>query len=152
MSAADQPALLDLETKPPNTVEDLLRVAQEASAAIEKTELQILEEEAWTREQRWRLERLESQTTVKVSAAKVDPEDPESKPMFTNAAMREAEVARRLSEDPSHKELIAALMTAETEQKKRRIHIDRLNRDYAMAKLNYAAITLGRKGLGEIEL
>jgi hypothetical protein len=148
----EQPKLLDLEEKPAPTVEGLLRVAQEASAEIEKTELALVEEEKWLNTQRYRLEQMEANITRIVAAAKVDPDDPDSKPLFTNDVARKAEVSRRLAQDPAHKEALAALVVAETEQKIRRIHLDKLNRDYAMAKLNYAAITLGRRGLGEIEL
>lgn len=118
----EQQKLLDLEEKPPNTVEDLLRVAQEASAEIEAEEVKAyLEDEQWIRDQRYRLERLETNHTMNVFAAKVDPKDADSKPLFTNEAMRKAEVGRRLSADPAYQEQMAALMVMEKNQKLRRI-------------------------------
>lgn len=148
----DQPTLIDLEQEPPNTVEDLLRVAQEASAAVEAEEMAALDDAAWVRDQRFRLERLETNHTMNVFAAKVDPDDPDSKSLYTNDTSRKAEVSRRLSNDPAYKEMLAALLVAEKNQAVRKIHIERLQRDYAMAKLNFAALMLGRKGLGEVEL
>lgn len=148
----DQPTLIELEQKPTNTVEDLMRVAQEASAAVESEEMAALDDAAWIRDQRFRLERLETNHTMNVFAAKVDPDDPDSKSLYTNDTSRKAEVSRRLSNDPAHKEMLAALLVAEKNQAVRKIHIERLQRDYAMAKLNFAALSLGRKGLGEIEI
>lgn len=141
----EQPPLLELEAKSGSTVEDLLRIAEDASAAIEAAELEFLDAAGWIRDQRWRMERLETQTQVKVNAAKVDPDDPESKPLYTNDAMRKAEVSRRLSEDPSHKELMAALNVAEAEQQVRRIHIEKLTRDYQLARLAVEAIFVGKR-------
>jgi hypothetical protein len=145
MAMSDQPTLIDLEERPANTVEDLWSAAQEANAALETAELEYLTEEAWLRDQRWRLGKNEAQIMVKVNAAKVDPDDPESKPLFTNAAMRDAEVSRRKSEDPAYKELMAALLVAENAQAVRKIHIDKLGRDYSLSRLRYEALTIGKR-------
>jgi hypothetical protein len=142
---SDQPNLLTLEERPEDTVEGLLRLASETSTAIFEAEKESLESSAWIRDQRWRLEKLEAQITVKVSAAKVDPEDPESKYLFTNADSRKAEVSRRLSEDPAYKELMAALLVAETEQQVRRLTIERLAREFQTLKLGIGWYTALRQ-------
>lgn len=137
----DQPTLLTLEERPADTVEGLLRLASETSTAIFEAEKESLESSAWIRDQRWRLEKLEAQITVKVSIARVDPDDSDSKPLFTNDTSRKAEVSRRLSEDPAYKELIAALLVAETEQQVRRLTIERLAREFQIGKLSVAWFT-----------
>ena len=151
MSTPQQQELLHLEERPVS-VEELWQAAQDASNEREREEMAALEDDRWLRDQRGRLERIEVSVTLIVAAAKINPEDPESKSMFTNDVQRKAEVAHRLRENPDYKEAMAALLTAETNQAVRRIHIERLQRDYSLSKLRYAAITLGRKGLGEIEV
>ena len=140
----EQPALLDLEERK-LTPEELWQAAQDASTAVEKEELAALEDAAWVRDQRYRLERLETNHTMNVFAAKVDPNDQDSKPLFTNDASRKAEVSRRLSEDPAYKEMMAALLAAEKNQAIRKILIDRLGRDYTLAKLRYEALLIGKR-------
>lgn len=141
----DQPTLLTLEERPADTVNDLFVAAQEANTALETAEIEYLKEEAWLREQRWRMESVEKNIALLVGAAKVDPSDSDSKPMFTNKETREAEVSRRLRQDPAHKELMAALLVAENAQAVRKIHIDKLGRDYSLARLRYEALTIGKR-------
>lgn len=141
----EQPKLLDLEERK-ITPDELWQAAQDASAAVEKEELALLEDAAWIRDQRFRLERLETNHTMNVFAAKVDPNDAESKPLFTNDTSRKAEVSRRLSADPAYKEMMAALLTAEKNQSVRKIRIDRLLREYQMSKLAYQYLAIGRRG------
>lgn len=141
----DQPTLLTLEQRPASTVEDLLRVASETSGAIFDAEKEYLEDAAWVRDQRFRLERIETNITIIVGAAKVDPEDPDSKMLYTNDVSRKAEVSRRLSEDAAYKEAMAALLVAETNQQIKRLKIERLTRDFQIAKLSASWFTALRQ-------
>lgn len=140
----EQQTLLNLE-KRELTPDALWQAAQDASLAIETAELEILREEEWLREQRWRLERNEINMLIRVSAEKVDRADPDSKNVYTNDTQRKAAVSERLGKDPQHRELLAALTLAEKNQAVRKITLDRLGRDYTMAKLRYEALTIGKR-------
>jgi len=140
----DQPNLIDLEVRD-LTPDGLWQAMQAASEALEAEQLAALDDADWLREQRYRVERLETNHTMNVFAAKVDPEDPDSKPLFTNAESRKAEVSRRLSNDPAYKELMAALLVAEKNQAVRNIHIEKLGRDFTASRLRYEALTIGKR-------
>jgi len=142
--SAEQQSLLKLEERN-LTPDGLWQAAQDASAAVEAEELAALEDAAWIRDQRYRIERLETNHTMNVFAAKVDPNDPDSKSLFTNEGMRKAEVSRRLSNDPAYKELMAALLVAEKNQAVRKLHIERLLRDYQLAKLMFQFFAIGKR-------
>lgn len=145
MSTPDpQQTLLELE-KRDLTPEGLWQAAQDANVALEAAELEYLDSESWLRDQRYRIERNETNITIRVAAEKVNPEDADSKYVFTNETQRKAEVARRLSEDPQHREAMAALVANEKAQAIRKIHIDRLSRDYSLARLKFEAITIGKR-------
>jgi len=139
-----QPNLLELE-KRELTTDELWQAMQAASEALEAEQLAALDDAEWIREQRYRVERRETNHTMNVFAAKVDPEDPDSKPLFTNESSRKAEVSRRLSNDPAYKELMAALLVAEKNQAVRNIHIEKLGRDYSSSKLRYEALLIGKR-------
>jgi hypothetical protein len=141
----EQPRLLDLEEKPAPTVEGLWDAANAANVALEEAELEYLKEEDWLRNQRWLIERNETNMMIRVSAEKVDPSDPNSKNVYTNDTQRKAEVFERLRRDPAHRELQAALNVAENAQAIRKIHIDKLGRDYSLAKLKFEALTIGKR-------
>lgn len=144
--SAQQPDLLKLEERPANTVEDLLRAAQEASAAIERAELEVLAEEQTLGDLRRDLERIETNVTIRIAALKVDPEDPESKFQYTNDVQRKAAVARTLERDQDYRAAMSAMVAAETAQKARRIHIQRLERDFQVVKLNLQFFIAIRQG------
>lgn len=144
MSTPEQPPLLELE-KRDLSPEGLWQTAQDASAAVETAELEYLDSEDWLRDQRYRIEKNETNITIRVGAEKINPGDPDSKYVFTNETQRKAEVARRLSEDPQHREAVAALVANEKAQAIRKIHIDRLGRDYSLARLKFEALTIGKR-------
>lgn len=77
---SEQPTLLELEERD-LTPDGLWQAAQDASAEVEKEEIAALDDAAWLRDQRFRIERLETNHTMNVFAAKVDSEDPNSKPL-----------------------------------------------------------------------
>lgn len=143
--ATDQPSLLQLEEKPAPTIEGLWNAADVANVALEAAELEYLREDDWVKTQRWRIEKNETNMMVRVSAEKVDPSDPNSKNLFTNDTQRKAEVFERLRQDPAHRELVAALNAAEGAQAIRKIHIDKLGRDYSLAKLKFEALAIGKR-------
>lgn len=140
----EQQTLIPLEERAVS-VEELWQAAQDASVELEQVELQQLENERWIRDQRSRIEKMQSNMMRRVTAMKVDPEDANSKPLFTNAQQREAEVSDRLNDDPQYRELLAALYTAEGAQAIRKIHVDKLGRDYSLARLRYEALTIGKR-------
>lgn len=144
MSDEKQATLLHLEERE-LTPDELWKAAKDASDAVEKEEMAILEESAWVRDQRFRIERMETNHTMNVFAAKADPRDPDSKALFTNDTSRKAEVSRRMSEDPAYKEAMAALLVAEKNQAIRKIHLDRLLRDYQLQKLMFQFFAIGRR-------
>lgn len=145
MSASEQPKLIDLEEKPALTVEGLWLAADEANVALEAAELSYLQEEDWLKDQRWRIEKNETNMMIRVSAEKVDPADSNSKNVYTNDLQRKAAVSERLGKDPAHRELMAALIEAEKAQAIRKIHIDKLGRDYSLARLRYEAVAIGKR-------
>lgn len=140
----DQPKLLDLETKE-LSIDALWDAVQTASGELKAEQLAALEDVDWIRDQKYRIERLETNHTMNVYAAKADPDDADSKPLFTNEAMRKAEISRRMSIDAAYKELMAALLAVERRQAIRSIHIEKLGRDYSTSKLRYEALTIGKR-------
>ncbi len=138
---SNQPALLELEQKPTASIDDLWNAADAANVALAAAEIAYLKAEEWIRGQRARLERIETNITLIVAAAKT----PDDKAMFTNDTQRKAEVGRRLSDNPEYRTEMTALVAAEGEQAVRKIHIDKLGRDYSLAKLRFEALAIGKR-------
>lgn len=143
MSTPEQQELLKLEERQ-LTKDELWQTMQDANLAIEAAELEILQEEKWLKDQRWRIERNKSNMLIRVSAEKIDPSDP-NRNLYTNDTQRTAAMNERLGQDPQFRELLAALDVAENNQAIRKIHLDRLGRDYTGAKLRYEALTIGKR-------
>lgn len=121
--------------------EALLSAAHEASEAIEREEILYIENERAIREHRNRADTLEARITAEVSREK----DEKDKPVYSNDTLRKAEVSLRLSNDPAHRDAVRDFAQAEGEQRIRRVRIEKLSRDYSLARLSFEALTIGRR-------
>lgn len=117
----------------------LLSAAHEASEAIEREELLYIESERAIREHRNRADTLEARITAEVSREK---DDGTGKPVYSNDTLRKAEVSLRLSNDPAHRDAVKDFAQGEGEQRIRRVRIEKLTRDYSLARLSFEALTL----------
>lgn len=121
---------------------ELLGAAHEASEAIEREELAYIETERVIREYRNRADTIEARVAAEVSRER----DDGGKSVYSNDTLRKAEVAMRLDRDNAHRDAVRAYMETEGEQRIRRVRIEKLTRDYQLAKLAFTALTIGRKG------
>lgn len=119
---------------------ELLGAAHEASEAVEREEMLTLDAEKHLAALRDRVSTIESRIMAEVAREKDG-----DKPAFSNDTQRRAEHALRLSDDPSHRDAVRGLAEAIYEQGVREIRIKKLFRDYALAKLAFEALTLGRR-------
>lgn len=123
--------------------EALLSAAHEASEAVEREEILYIENERAIREHRNRADTLEARITAEVSREK----DEKDKPVYSNDTLRKAEVSLRLSNDPAHRDAVKDYAQGSADQSIRKIRIEKLTRDYQLAKLSFTALTLGRHDL-----
>lgn len=119
---------------------ELMGAAHEASEAVEREELAFLDHERAMSALRERVSTIESRIMAEVVR-----ERDGDKMAFTNESARKAEHSLRLSNDPSHRDAVRGLAEAIQEQGVREIRIKKLLRDYALAKLSYESLTLGRR-------
>lgn len=120
---------------------ELLRIAAAASEQINSEELLYLQEERGMKHLRDSVANIEMGITAQVANAK----DGANKPLFTNDTLRKAEVADRLQNLSVYKEANSKLGEAINAQAIREIHIKKLNRDHALAKLAYEGLVMGRR-------
>lgn len=119
---------------------ELLGAAHEASEAIEREEMAVLDHEKLLSTLRDRVSTIESRIMAEVAREKDG-----AKFAFSNDTQRKAEYSLRLSNDASHRDAVRALGEAIHEQGVREIRIKKLLRDYALARLAFEALTLGRR-------
>ncbi len=121
---------------------ELLSAAHEASEAIEREEMLYIENERVIREHRNRADTIEASVAAQVSREK---DEETGKVAYSNDTLRKAEVAMRLNGDNAHRDAVRAFAEAEGEQRIRRVRIEKLTRDYNLARLSFEALTLGRR-------
>lgn len=120
----------------------LLSAAHEASEAVMAEELAYIDAERVIREHRNRADTIESAVTAQVSREK---DEESGKPVYSNDALRKAEVSLRLANDNEHRDCVRDFLQAEGEQRIRRVKIEKLARDYSLARLSFEALTIGRR-------
>jgi hypothetical protein len=128
--------------------DELLSAAHEASEAVEAEELLYLDFERVLREARSRVDVIEARTAAAINRERDDEaKKPGARPAlkFSNDAQRKSELALRLGNDSSYRDAVRGLAEAETEQRVRRIKIEKLLRTYSLAKLSFEALCLGRR-------
>lgn len=121
---------------------ELLGAAYSASEAIEREEIAYLDNEKVLREHRSRVDTIEARIAAEVGREK---DENSEKPRFSNDTQRRAETALRLSADGAYRDEVRSLAEAENEQRLRRLKIERLTRSYALNKLAFEALTIGRR-------
>lgn len=121
---------------------ELIRIAAAASEQINSEELLYLQEERGMKHLRDQVANIEMGITAQVANAK---DDDSGKPLFTNDTLRKAEVADRLQNLSVYKEANSKLGEAINAQAIREIHIKKLNRDHALARLAYEGLVMGRR-------
>lgn len=123
-------------------LQELLSAARDASDAVESEELVAIEVERTLREQRDHVVNIEAGIAAQVSREK---DDDTGKPVFSNDIQRKAEVAERLANHNVYRDAVRNLAETETEQRVRKVRIDKLSRDYSVAKLAFEGIAIGRR-------
>lgn len=122
-------------------LQEILNGAKEASEAVETGELVAIETERTIRELRDRVANIEMSIAAIVSREK----DDKDKPLFSNETARKAEAAERLADNAVYRDAVRDLSEVEAEQRVRKIRIEKLARDYSLAKLMVEVIGIGRR-------
>lgn len=123
-------------------LQELLAAAKDASEVMESEELVAIEVERTLREQRDHVANIEAGIAAQVSREK---DEETGKPVFSNDLQRKAEVAERLAEHNVYRDAVRSLAETEGEQRVRKIRIEKLSRDYSIAKLAFEVIGMGRR-------
>lgn len=120
---------------------ELIKASRASSQQIEAEELLYLQESRGMQQLRDQVSNIELGMMAQVAGAK----DDMGKPVFSNDALRKAEVSERLQNLGPYREANRQLGDAINAQAIREIRIKKLNRDFSIQKLAYEGLVLGRR-------
>jgi hypothetical protein len=119
---------------------ELLTGAYSASEEIERQEVAYIQAEKGIFTHRKRAETIEAATMAQVAREKDG-----DKLRFSNDLQRKSQLAIRLDADNSYRDEMRAVAETESEQRTRRVRIEKLTRDYTLSKLAYEGVAIGRR-------